>query len=816
MLVGPRACRLRLDPSGDVAVVRVRAEEIVPVDDDLATMVGYAAEGTFHGADADRWRVLEGPALREETQLLWACAQVQAAGLGPATSGWDKVLVVGWTDEPGLVPAVRAVVEGERPVTVLLGGALDGEHPAGAQSNRSVLAHLVRQGQIATVIWNPEPQEVLDVALDAARHPDPIRIPRGKPVDIGPLLELPGTWCVPAAPVHFFALVHVPMGYARRLPDLAVLVATWKALKDLVGGPPVDVAGAGVRSADHARARLPDPAVHVRIERRLAEALEAVRLEGDEPLVEQIDRQLRPALAEVAEVVAAVAEVERARLRHLRAFSACGIHYTVQNLSARLDAIADAYPQSRLEEVRILLAGEGAPGDDGPEVHVTAWRRAFAGLPSRVAARGAPGWQLARSLVQQRLRLLRSELATGVARHLEVLVARALDPEAEPSSAELRALKDRAERVRDALADALEHLEQRIRIEADEAVRNDRFVRWAAGDGLTLFQHLATRLGSLDVSRRLDRLATDVLSRRALGMAEDRDYELWLQDLAREVHRLPLQGEPGPSYEQVLLLLLQGRDPPVLRQAIAQSQGAEVELHLERPVEPALMNWLTATGMLVVVAPRLKTCAIYWQRLEKLDVAVAERLRRGFTEHRTSDLLLPAVGGDELVHIVNLVRAAVYLLVGLAVGVLEVRRLREGLQVHLLAGRNVGLPTYVLLPHGALHVFAHDEELLVRLRARVEEGLAALARAPDAPETVRKLVELAALGPSSTLAAQIGLYGARFEHLEHAVNALLQRCANLAIASMAEALHSSELEPLVRAPRRRTLVDVAQLAPSGG
>src|SRR5687768_2030396 len=112
---------MRLDLSEDVPVVRVRAEEIIPLDDDLPVMVAYAADGTFHGADADRWRVLDQGTLREDTGVLWACAQVQAAGLHQATGGWEKVLVVAWGDDPALLPATRAVVEGERPITVLLG-----------------------------------------------------------------------------------------------------------------------------------------------------------------------------------------------------------------------------------------------------------------------------------------------------------------------------------------------------------------------------------------------------------------------------------------------------------------------------------------------------------------------------------------------------------------------------------------------------------------------------------------------------------------------------------------------------------------------
>ncbi|MCA9493008.1 MAG: hypothetical protein KC621_23920 [Myxococcales bacterium] len=815
VLVGPEACRIRLDESDDLPVIRVRTETIEPLEEDLAAMVGYAADGTFHGPDADRWRTLDGPHLKSETSVLWACAQVQAAGLHQATLGWEKVLLVGWCDEPAVVPAARALVEGDRQLTVLLGGSIDeGEGPPRAmvQSVCSVLAHMVRQGQVATVIWNPEPTQVVDVALDAARHPDPIKVPRAKPLDIGPMLEQPSTWCVPASPVHFFGLVHVPMGYARSLPDLAVLVATWRALRDAIGGPPVDVPAPSRPTEE--RPRILDPRLHVRVEESVRGALDQVKFEGDELLVEQIDRVLRPVMSQVEQQLSHIAEAERDRLRHLRSFSACGVHYTVQSLAARLDAIAEPYPQDRLDAIERLTSGE-AGVVIGDRVQVTAWRKAFAGLPSRVARPGTPGWQLARQFVKERFQLMRAELGAGLSRHIEVLVRRAIDPDAEPSTDELRALLDRAERVRGTLADAMEHLEQRIRAEAEEAVRNDRFVRWTAGDATTLFQQLLQRVPTMGFATPIDRQVVETLSRRAFGMADDRDFARYLTEVAREVHVLPDQAE-RPSYETVLLSLLQGRDPPVLRQAIAQSQGAEVELHLERPVEPALMNWLTATGMLVVVAPRLKTCAIYWQRLERLDSELRQRLRRATTEHRMSDLVLPRAGGDDAEDLANLVKAASCLLVGLVLGVLAVHRRQEGIGVHVLVGRDLGLPDLVLLPHGGLHLFANDPDLLHRVRRRVDERLHSLHLEPSATETVRKLVELATLGPSSTLSAQIGLFGARFEHLEQPLHAVLARHANLAAAGLVDVLHSSELERLLRAPRRRTLVDVMQLAPTGG
>jgi len=370
-------------------------------------------------------------------------------------------------------------------------------------------------------------------------------------------------------------------------------------------------------------------------------------------------------------------------------------------------------------------------------------------------------------------------------------------------------------RVEDGDHAARARLEERILAACEQAVRDDRFVRWAAPDAAQLRDLLASRIGSLPVGPLLDRLVTEALSRRPLGMADDREFETYLAELAIAVHGVSAIVDDPPSYESVLLLVLQGRDPPVLRQALARSAGAEVELHLERPVEPALMNWLTATGMLVVVAPRLQTCAIYWQRAESLSPPTLELRRNALTEHRLSDLVLPPPEGDTVASLVAAVRAVVCLLVGLVVGELTVDR-REGLGVHRLEARELEVPPHVLIPHGALHWLVHDGDATARLRSRIERCLASLATRPDAAETVRKLVELSTLGPSPTLAAQLGLFGARFEHLEQPVQALLQATTHRAIAAMVDVLHSDALRELVRVPHRRSLLDVQQLGPSGG
>lgn len=812
VLVGPRANALDVTVDDDLPVLSVRAEAILPLEEDLESMVGYAASGTFHGPDSDRFELLDPDSVREETEMLWATAQVQSAGIAQTAAQWDRVLVVAWADEPALIPVVRALATLGRPTTVLVGGEL-AELPARAlRRNHVVLADMIRHETLTAAIHNPDPAEVLDIALEAARHPPPRSTPRVKPVDVGPALDLAPTWCMPAMPASFHELVHVSMGHAAGLPQLTVDLAAWSAIRELVHGPPVD---ADMTEETGSRGRLPDGDVHAMVHQLLDEALGSIEFVGDQPLVEQISDALRPALRRVQELLEAVREVERGRLSAMRSFTAAGIHYTVQSLEAQLDSIRDNYPVEVSDELGTLLQGDRAV--EGP-VHITEWKRVFAGVPSCVVPNRQPGARTARRLVQDRFALFRAEFTAAVAERLDKLVKRARDPEAPPSTRELRMLRGRAERVSDALGDALQRLDERISLAADQCVRDDRFVRWACPDGDTLRRLLLNRIGSLPVGPALDKLATEALTRRRLGMSDDKDFEAYLRELARQVHGLADQArsDPGmvPTYEAVLLLLLQGRDPPVLRQAIARSASTEVELHLERPVEPALMNWLTATGMLVVVAPRLKTCAIYWQRHEHMSEPAADLERTICSEHRLGDLLLPPPDGDTVGSLVALIRSAVAVVAGITLGELSVDR-REGVAVHEVRGRGLDLPPQTVLPHGALQVLARDEELLARLQRRIERRISLLALQPDARETVKKLVELASLGPSPTLAAQIGLMGARFEHLEQPIHALLQNHAEHAVAAMADCLDAMEIGRATLTPARRTLLDLQQLAPSG-
>lgn len=813
VLVGPSACALAAEVEAGVPVVSVRPDDIVPMPEDLAQMVPFAASRTFEGADADRWRLIPDAALEGRTHVLWAATEAGSVGLEEATAGWEKVLVVGWLDEPAVVPAVRALTGRDRAITVLLGGTEGVVDPVGVQSNQVVLAELVRQGLIATVVCNPVPRDILDVALDAARTPEPLKVQRARPVDIGPLLGLPSTWCMPSPPVHFFRLVHVPMGHARRLPEAAVYVAAYKVLRELLEGPPRDVEGARFLSPEEVRARVPPRATAQQLGERATELLGRVRFEGTRPLVDAIEQALRPVLAEVDGIRKAILDSERLRLQHQRAFTAVGIDYTVQALSARLDAIQEPYPYERLYQLDRLVTGEPQEARHA-HAHLTAWRHTFAGLSSQVAARGTPGRSVAREVVVDRFNLFRGEYGAALTRCLDVLLRRAHDEDAAPMAEDLRVLRDRALRVREALVELREQLWGRVLRECEMAVRDDRLVRWAAPTAEDLAKLLVARVGSLAACDTVERSTREALMRRPLGMADDRDFDRYLTELTREAHGVVGALGDGPSYEEVLLLLLEGRDPPVLRQALAQAQGEEVELHLERPLEPELMNWLTATGMLVVVAPRLKTCAIYWQRIEQMSHRGGQGARGFSSEHLLGDLLLPLPEGDTAESLVALARAASYALCGFALGVLRPRR-HDGLEVLDVTCPSVPQLGRQVLPYGVVHALASDAASLDGLIGAVHRALASLTLRPDATETLRKLLELAALGPSPSLGAQIGIIGPRFEHLEVPIQALLQRLAHMGLTTMLDALHTSELGQVAKAPRRRSVSDVLQLAPLG-
>lgn len=726
-----------------------------------------------------------------------------------AVSGWGRVLVVGWCDAPELVDAARAITAGtERSVTVLLGGNPERADPARRQAVRVVLAALVRKGRIESVLCNNAPVDVIDVALDAARRPEPVRVPLAQPVDLGPVLDLPATWCLPAAPVHFFGLVHVPMGHARRLPELAVLVAAHSALRSLVEGPvvPVKPPPAAVR-------RSPAPTLESGALRDLGaqvkRALDEIEFSGSEPLVERVDAALSPLALEADRLCERVSEVRAHLVRPMRNFGVGGIVTTQRHLEAllaRLPAADEVTHRSALQE---LLSGGGTGSSIDEAVPITAWRSAFAALPSELVPAQTPGWRLARQLVRERFALFRSELSAQVSHHAEALVRLGLAPD--PPTRHVQSLVRRAARVTAALREVLDFLAQRIDVQACEALANDRIVRWCASSPEALVEQLSARIEALPVGLELVRRAQGAIGPHALGRVDDSGFELLLAGLTREAHALPATGTL-PSYEDVMLLLLQGRDPPVLRKALAQVDGARADLRLERVLDPALMSWLTATGMRVVVAPRLRTCAVFWQRLDHLDDPAGERLRRADTEQRLSDLALPAVRGDGVLSLARLIEAVAILTVALVLGVVTLGRQEEE-GVRALLGGDVPVPPNVVVPYGGLHWLANDPVALARMQGAVRDRLVALSLDPNAPRVVRTLVELAAVGPGPEVVSQLGLRVERLRHLEHPIRSLVQRISETAMTAMVDCLHSSRLDHLARPPRRHTVTDLGRSGP---
>src|SRR5690606_14665166 len=152
----------------------------------------------------------------------------------------------------------------------------EGPRAGVARANQAVLADLLRSQSVTMVVHNAHPEQVIEVAVDAARAPLLSTTPRARPVDLGPALDLPSTWCVPASPVEFHQLVHVPMGHAHGLGRLAVDIAAWRALGELADGPPVDVVGVRFGSAEEARKRLPKGDLLRHLHGRLRSALAEV------------------------------------------------------------------------------------------------------------------------------------------------------------------------------------------------------------------------------------------------------------------------------------------------------------------------------------------------------------------------------------------------------------------------------------------------------------------------------------------------------------------------------------------------------------
>lgn len=784
----------------------------MPPAEDLPQLVASAPRTTFRGVDADRWRALRPDELEAGTERLWATAQVIASAPGQMTDAYDALLVLAWCDEPALAPVLRALVERERPITVLLGGPAE-QDDAVSRANHALLVEMVRRKQLAQVLVHEQPDRVLDVALTLASDPVPTLVSRTRPVDIGPALELGPTWFVPASPVDLLAVVDQPVTRAAELGRLVTLIAAWRAMHEVVHGPPMDMDGARPVLLEAVWARLPKGDVYELVQGWLKDALDQVEFRGEEPLVEQLERRLRPALRAVNDLVKLASEVEDARMEQLRAFSSVGIVYTCQHLRARLDALGHDEFASLPVQLERLMRGLEDGGIVREGVHLTAWRQAFAGLPSCVVRRGEPGGGVALRMVQQRFSMFRGEYASAIAKVVEGIVERAREPDAPPSPLALRELHARACRVRDSLLEELVGLESRVRAGVAEALATDTWVALACEgveDPLAQIEQAVRGVPAFQIAARM---ATEELARRPLGMADGADFEGYLYETVEAARTLAWRVEP-PSMDEVGGALLARHSAADWVRKWAGSGAEDVQLALDAPPGPRVAAWLAAGNVKVRQRGGWPSALLHMRIAPHLSSPTAELMRRATGEHFAADLLLPPPEGDTASSIAALVRASALVLLGLALGELSVRP-DEGGRVAEVSGVRVALPRPCLLPFGALHALAWDDDLRARLEALVQGAVQCLYQRLDAIETVQKLLELGHLGPAPSLVEQLGLAGARFEHLLTPLRELLLRAAEQAAMVLLDHLPASAALEVLAVPERHVVEDLAQLARSG-
>lgn len=806
LAVGPEAAALRFRQLG-VPVETLVAEPVRPLDDDLEGLVGELGRSLFGEADGDRWRHVPARDLPAHTSMLWATSQVASEDPARRVHGWRRALLVAWAAEPAIVPTLRALPEG-LVVTVLLGGRVLRDDPA-VRRTLTVLAECCRRGQVAAIIHNPEPERVLEVALDTARSPTVMDYPRPPAVDIGTPAGVEPVYVFPEPEVPLFGLVHVPLGMAQQVPTLMRDLAARAALHGLLHGPPVEVEGVPVLDLDALRETLPDGDVFNGFRRRLLDALDQVRFQGEEPLVEGIARALRPLAAQIADIAQTAGAIESHRILRMRAFGAAGIHYTTQRLRAQLDDVAAEPTLPGIPDLHALLGGQLPPSPAG--VHPLAWRQVFAGVPSFVVRRGQPGWQVARELVMDRYQRFRGEFASAVANALERAVRRARDPRAPLPTPALRELHQRAERVRDALDGVVTSLDGRILAGSEIALRQDGLLRWVTDDPEAFRERLQRLVDRHVVSVELERAATVALTRRPLGMADPVDFEAYLDEVVASASGLAQSASVVPDYEHVLLALLSERDAADLRAHLTDDEGIDPVLSIRRNTSPEILEWFTRTGMRVEVQAG-DPCAIYWRSASDLTNIDGELRRDGTAEHRLADLVLPAPDGDDPRLLCAAAEAIALVLIGLGVGELSLARV-EGSAVLVL--RDAGLDGFPYLPFGAVHGLAVDTGVRGALRARVQRRLDRLAASPQAAEALQKLVELATLGPSARVRAQVGLDHPRLAKLLPVVDRLLVRAADRATITLLEHSRAAEVRDLVAPPTQHAVRDLLHLAPLG-
>ncbi|MCB9676038.1 MAG: hypothetical protein H6737_13025 [Alphaproteobacteria bacterium] len=805
VVVGPEAGALRLKHL-DLPLHRVCVDPIVPLEADMPTLARESALAAFSGPDADRWRLVPSRMLADHTEMLWATSQAMSADVERVTDGWERVLVVGWAGTPALLPVLRGL--GDKPVTVLLGGRVRPEDPS-VRRNHTVLAEMLREGRITAAVHVPDPEPVLEVAVDAARNPAVQSYPRRKAVDIGTQMGIRPTWAIPSAEVAIHRLVHVPLGQATQLPQLVVDTAAFLALRTVFSGPPADVEGVTVRDLESLRAELPEGEVFEDFRRRITTTLDSVEFVGEEPLIEQIAHVLRPIAAEVRRIAQVADEIEQNRILRLKAFGAAGIGYTAQRLRAQLDDLGDGERRKPGLDLSALLDGDLEPTRDG--VSTLAWRRTFAGVPSYIVRRSAPGWAVAREMVRERFAAFKAEFASALATAVEQRVRVASDPSSPLPRPVVQSLHDRAVRVRDALQEALVTLNGKVLGGCEIALRQDGLLRWVTEDPDELRRRLDRLAGRYAVSSELERAVTVSMTRRPLGMAEASDFEDYVREVVDAAVGLSRAATAVPSYADVLRALLADRSPEDLRKHLTTSEGMDPVLSLQKGTPAELMEWFQQTGMKVEVRSG-EPCAIYWDDAAELSSPIGDLGRVGTNEHLLEDLSLPPPEGDTPQSLAALAESVVLLVTGLVVGELTVAG-EEGVRALVITG--AGLPPLSLLPHGAVHHLVSDAAIRANLAVRVGRRLDALPRAPDAEEALLKLVELAELGPSTRVMAQIGLDRPRYKHLLPAIRTLLEDNARRAIVSMVDHMRGEEVAALAEKPTRHAIVDVLQLSPLG-
>lgn len=722
-----------------------------------------AARALFDGADADRWHAVPAEG-RSDGALLWVVQAVQTHSFESWMPNVERVLVVGWVDELALVPTIRQI---GLPCCVMLLGHPAHRDLARVQATHAVLAQLVRDRQVSRV-WTvtervPQLSVWVPIAITLSEHASAAEVGAPVELDPGPWLELPSVPLFGAPPVPFDGLTRVELGRTGSLGRAALLASAHDVLRQLCDAEP------GFRPTTELPPHdLPDLGAADRIGDEIRRALAQVQLRGTEPLVDQLEHALRPVAAQVDRVCEAITAAERARLAGLQTFPAYGIFRTVEGLREALAGIAQLYPAEHLRGLALLLDGTPDSLEDSDQVHVNAWRRAFAGLPSGVFPRGAPGARLARRLVRERFAQFRTSFAAEVSAHVHALLTRARDPDAPASSVELGLLLQRAERVQDAVLLVCTNLRDRAHADAEAAMREDPVSRSVSRDPGQLVDALrGNRAGASALRARF----TDVLRGFRVGPLQSAPFEDRLRALVAALHEVPDQ-VPPPSYGQTAGAIV--GDTQARRFATVVGGGGVGEVHVGADLADAdeLVAWLATAGFPSRRVPTPFSTVIVWRPYAGRRGPAPGR--RATTEHRLKDLLLPDPGGDSVAWLIALARSITVVLAAVAVGQLRLRPLGGG-NAWQVDGAGLEDPVPPVLPVDLVVRLAHREGARDALERAVVGRLDALATAQHAAVPVGRLLDLVRRGVPPRMRAQLGFEDRYARVLDTLVPPLLSR-----------------------------------------